>query len=296
MAGTSLCRDPTPVSKLDPLAASGAIEKLLVTHNHRGMATASSALQPGYLLRASQAMTVGAGRVYILTGFPVADTFETDGPAGAMSLYRLCQRHGSDPVILADSSVTAALADTFRCHTLTDTSPSGAEQSAAALFKQAPPSLLISIERPGAAEDGHCYNMAGEIISTHSACSEPYLELANCPTIAIGDGGNEIGMGNLLDTFSTFDIHPAVSTCDELVVADVSNWAAYALCLITDWLNGSGYRLEDDVQSDLENLVRQGAVDGVTGQPTATEDGFAEGSAQKLIRDIQKILARDTAT
>ena len=280
----------------DLLTTSQKIESLLVTHNHRGMATAGASLEPGYLLRAARLIQASAGRVYILTGFPVGDTFETDGPAGAMSLYRLCERLGSDPIILSDPAVTTALAAEFRCHTLTDTSAAGARQSATALFKQAPPVLVISIERPGAAQDGRCYNMAGDTISAHSAYSEAYLELANCPTIAIGDGGNEIGMGNLMGALSHFDIQPAVSTCEELVVADVSNWAAYALCLITDWLNGARYCLADDVQADLEHLVSQGAVDGVTGHATATEDGFAEQSAQRLIHDIHTILAQDTVT
>jgi len=284
------------VNTPDLLTTSQKIESLLVTHNHRGMATAGASLEPGYLLRAARLIQAGAGRVYILTGFPVGDTFETDGPAGAISLYRLCERLGSDPIILSDPAVTTALAAEFRCHTLTDTSAAGARQSATALFKQAPPALVISIERPGAAQDGRCYNMAGDTISAHSAYSEAYLELANCPTIAIGDGGNEIGMGNLMGALSHFDIHPAVSTCEELVVADVSNWAAYALCLITDWLNGARYCLADDVQADLEHLVSQGAVDGVTGHATATEDGFAEQSAQRLIHDIHTILAQDTVT
>ena len=296
MVGASLCGDSTPVNTPDLLTASQKIESLLVTHNHRGMATAGASLEPGYLLRAARLIQASAGRVYILTGFPVGDTFETDGPAGAISLYRLCERLGSDPIILSDPAVTTALAAEFRCHTLTDTSAAGARQSATALFKQAPPALVISIERPGAAQDGRCYNMAGDTISAHSAYSEAYLELANCPTIAIGDGGNEIGMGNLIGALSHFDIHPAVSTCEELVVADVSNWAAYALCLITDWLNGARYCLADDVQADLEHLVSQGAVDGVTGHATATEDGFAEQSAQRLIHDIHTILAQDTVT
>ena len=296
MVGASLCGDSTPVNTPDLLTTSQKIESLLVTHNHRGMATAGASLEPGYLLRAARLIQASAGRVYILTGFPVGDTFETDGPAGAISLYRLCERLGSDPIILSDPAVTTALAAEFRCHTLTDTSAAGARQSATALFKQAPPALVISIERPGTAQDGRCYNMAGDTISAHSAYSEAYLELANCPTIAIGDGGNEIGMGNLMGALSHFDIHPAVSTCEELVVADVSNWAAYALCLITDWLNGARYCLADDVQADLEHLVSQGAVDGVTGHATATEDGFAEQSAQRLIHDIHTILAQDTVT
>ena len=178
MAGASLCGDPTPVSKPDPLTAPEKIESLLVTHNHRGMATARTKLEPGYLLRASRLIQACAGRVYILTGFPVGDTFETDGPAGAMSLYRLCERHGGNPIILSDPAVTAALAAEFRCHTLTDTSAAGARQSATALFEQAPPALVISIERR-AQPRMVAANMAGDTISAPALILKPTL---NSPT------------------------------------------------------------------------------------------------------------------
>ena len=39
--------------------------------------------------------------------------------------------------------------------------------------------------------------MRGIDISEHCGCFDFFVTEARCPTIAIGDGGNEIGMGNL---------------------------------------------------------------------------------------------------
>ena len=273
-------------------ALSESIEAMLVARNHRGMADVREQMTRGYVLRAAKLISACSGRVYILTGFPVGDTFETDGPAGAMALYRLCQHLGSEPVILSDPQVVAALRDDFTCLTLPPSAQgdAGAVAAADALYRADPPTLLISIERPGSAADGRCYNMAGKDITARCGGAEPYLVRANCPTIAIGDGGNELGMGNVQNSLSKLNIHPAVSTCDELVVADVSNWAAYALCAITRWLTDRAQSIEHHIQEDLEYLVARGAIDGVTGNATPTEDGFQATEGERLMQAIQNTL------
>ena len=88
---------PVCVTHTNAIALSASIEGTLVARNHRGMADVRERMTRGYLLRAAQLISQCAGRVYILTGFPVGESFETDGPAGAMALYRLCQHLGSDP-------------------------------------------------------------------------------------------------------------------------------------------------------------------------------------------------------
>ncbi len=71
------------------------------------------------------------------------------------------------------------------------------------------------------------------------ACFDYFVTEAHCPTIAIGDGGNEIGMGNALEGLQQLDIIPAVTPCDELLIADVSNWAAFGLiALMGLWAKG----------------------------------------------------------
>ena len=137
--------------------------------------------------------------------------------------------------------------------------------------------------------------MAGDDISAACSSAEPYLELATCPTIAIGDGGNELGMGKAQAALRSLDIRAAISDCDELIVADVSNWAAYALCALVQWLDN---KLNDpalDIQQALAYLVAVGAVDGVTGLPTPTEDGFPANAGPHLLAEANTILTRTAA-
>lgn len=272
-----------------------AIEQLLIQHDHRHMSRVRQALDPGYLERAAHLLRTQRGNAYIVTGFPVAGTFETDGPAGAMALYRACERHQLRPTILSESALTQCLNPTFRCLELPTGSREQIRESVIDLYHNAPPDLVISIERPGAARDGRYYNMAGKDISADCTPAEAYLELAKCPTIAIGDGGNEMGMGKALNVLDELDIHPAISTCDELVVADVSNWAAYALCALAYSHSDDRADIIADIREDLLLLVESGAVDGVTGTQTATEDGFAEDAGCALVEAIITLLNQESS-
>ena len=66
---------------------SSAIESLLVEKNHRGMDRLREAILPGSYARAAALLNQVAGNVFIITGFPVSGTFETDGPPGALALH-----------------------------------------------------------------------------------------------------------------------------------------------------------------------------------------------------------------
>ena len=71
---------------MNDLELSTAIEELLVMRNPRHMQVARAALDAGYYLRAARSLRDIRGNVIIGTGFPVTDTFETDGPVGAIAL------------------------------------------------------------------------------------------------------------------------------------------------------------------------------------------------------------------
>ena len=271
-------------------AISTAIEAVLVSRNPRGMARVRRHLEPGYCLRAAQTLVAASGNVMICTGFPVGGTFETDGPPGAFALYHFLESMGERPWILAGETVTGALGTSVRTWALQSFDYEGARAESEALLLDLAPSVIVVIERPGAAEDGRFYNIAGEDISTECRPVEPLLELATCPVIAIGDGGNEAGMGRAGPILESLNIKPARIGCDELIVADVSNWGAYAvigvaeaLCKrpILDWLDSSAL---------LARCIELGAVDGVTHQPTQTEDGFESGVGEAVIEEIKQLI------
>ena len=171
-----------------------------MARNLRGMKTVQPHLEPGYCLRAAKMLRDCSGSILIGTGFPVVKTFETDGPVGAIAMYDATLSRNwrnSDHLSAASqfhrrwqnvsASTKSGLAITIAART----------RSAAKHWTAFQPDAIISIERPGQAADGGYYNMRGESISEYTACFDNFMNLSDCPTIAIGDGGNEIGMGKV---------------------------------------------------------------------------------------------------
>ena len=272
---------------MNDLSLSQAIEELMVARNMRNMQVARAALPPDYYLRAARLLRDIHGTVIIGTGFPVTDTFETDGPVGAIALYQCLQALGAEPVIACGPPLSDAIAADYRVLALSARDPEAAQEEAAAQLQRLQPAAVISIERPGLAEDGRYYNMRGEDITERCSFFDPFVTLASCPTIAIGDGGNEVGMGNISAAIATLDIRAAVTCCDELVVADVSNWGAYGLiALLAKW---SGRDLLADVSplDILDYLSARGSVDGVTRKNTLTEDGLEATEGIGVIQELR---------
>ena len=110
----------------------------------------------------------------------------------------------------------------------------GVEESkryAADLLERLQPALLISIERCGRNRNDEYLNMRGRSITSNTARVD-YLFDGSVPSVGIGDGGNEIGMGNLADIIPSVDSlpdDPAIAEVDRLVIASVSNWGGYGL-------------------------------------------------------------------
>lgn len=270
-------------------ALSETIETLLVARNPRQMQTARAALQPGYYLRAAALLRNLKGTVLIGTGFPVGDTFETDGPVGAIALYQGLEALGAQPVIACASPLAEALAADYRILPLACAPADGGEQAASAWLAANKPAAIISIERPGQTADGRYYNMRGEDISPRCGVFDPFLTQAGCPTIAIGDGGNEIGMGKIAGAIAALDIRVAVTSCDELLVADVSNWGAYGLLAFLGLWSGRDLLGEFSPLATLHYLSARGSVDGVTRDNTLTEDGMAPAEGDTVIREMRRL-------
>lgn len=270
-------------------ALSEAIEQLLVARNLRGMQVARTALKPGYYQRAATHLRGLRGTVIIGTGFPVSGTFETDGPVGAIALYHALKALGAQPVIACGPPLSHALAGDYAILELTAPDLLSAHREAEAQLQSLQPQAIIAIERPGLATDGRYYNMRGEDITARCTFFDPFITLARCPTLAIGDGGNEIGMGNIASALSALDISPSVTRCDELLVADVSNWGAYGLIAFLALWSQQDLLARISPLSLLNYLSARGSVDGVTRANTLTEDGLQVGEGLALIDALRKL-------
>ncbi len=271
------------------LALSQKIEDILVARNLRGMKTVQPYLQPGYCLRAAQILRNCDGHVLIGTGFPVVDTFETDGPVGSIALYDALETLGAIPIIVCGRPLSEALIAKYRVHEIRVGDHDKREHEAIEAMEKYQPQAIVSIERPGQASDGGYYNMRGENISPRTACFDTFMNLSECPTIAVGDGGNEIGMGKVSEALRDLNIVPAATSCDELIVADVSNWGAYGLISFLSVWHGSDLLKEINPLGILQYISELGSVDGVTRINQLTEDGLPVSEGESILRELREV-------
>ena len=211
------------------------------------------------------------GKVLIVTGFPIPpmNVPETDGPPGALALYRAVQELGGEAEILAQKEVIKAM--------------SPFQKALSLRFAREPDvssyDLVVFIETPGKAKDGNHYSMSGLPIvgKTFDWVAEKARE-HGVPTIGIGDGGNEIGMGKIRDLVVLHvplgeKIASTIET-DELILSAVSNWGAYGL------IAQASLELEKNLLSGWEEafvvrlLVENGLIDGVSKKREVSVDGI----------------------
>lgn len=274
---------------LKDLTLSKTIEDILVARNLRGMKTVQPHLQPGYCLRAATILRNCTGHVLIGTGFPVVDTFETDGPVGTIALYNALQTLGAKPIIVCGRPVSSALANKYTVHEIGVGDHDKREQETLESLQRFQPQAVVSIERPGQCADGGYYNMRGEDISARTACFDTYMNMSQCPTIAVGDGGNEIGMGKVSEALKELSIVPAVTSCDELIITDVSNWGAYGIISFLSIWNERDLLKEINPLNILQYISGLGSVDGVTRINECTEDGLPVTEGESVLRELRQV-------
>ena len=263
----------------------------------RGLGACRGLLPVDAYARAAAAIAAPSPtRAMLLTGFPVGGYGETDGPPGAMAVGRTLVELGWDVVTVAcrttDAVVRALLEDVGPVEAADDAGR-GAGDACEALRRKYSPDLVVAIERPGLTADGRLTSMRGEDLTGVAAALD---SLMRAPlTVAVGDGGNEIGMGALAPYLQAKGLIPGVSVtrAAHLLLADVSNWGAYGLVAMLDLVTGRDTLPDAATETRwIERLVEAGAVDGMTRSNTAMVDGHSmEVNAQILVR-LREIVER----
>jgi hypothetical protein len=255
------------------------------------------------------------GTVVIASGFMIKSVgkCETDGPIGSVVLARLLNRMANHVILLTDpQNLTlfeklgrVACLDSFRCVGFPIDSEL-AERHAEKLLREFAPVAVIGIERPGWNLKSIYHNMLGEDISDKTAKVDYLFNKArenNISTFGIGDGGNEIGMGNILHAVIKYVPFGSVCRCpcgggiasitktDHLVASSVSNWGAYGLTALLALLAGVSFDHDPaDEYSLVKTAIEAGAVDGTTGKPTFTVDGLSIDRNMEVVSRISSLV------
>lgn len=261
-----------------------SIEDIILAHDKRGIAALRPYLSPRYCEDAARFILAHDGPVMIATGFYIlqADRPETDGPLGALALGHALRQLGRRVIHVSDHYTTPLLQHlggsdtTIASFPITDADAS--RQYATKLLAEYNPGLLIAIERCGLTAADTYLNMRGRDISATTARIDE-LFVQHPHSIGIGDGGNEIGMGNLADRIPavpSLPDQPALTRTTQLVIASVANWGAYGILTALSHLTGQALLPDPNAESaSLRQAVDFGAVDGTTSEAVYTVDGFS---------------------
>ena len=263
---------------------SKSIEDIILQQDKRGLSELRSHLPADFCNQAAQYIIDHRGHVAITTGYFITMSGgpETDGPPGAIAIGDALIALGRRVSYITDSYMAPALRDLTGGDVevvefpIADVETS--RRAATEILDSLKPDLLISIERSGRTKDETYLNMRDVDITPHTARVD-YLFEAGIPSVAVGDGGNEIGMGNLAEVIPTVESlpkNPAIAKVDRLVIASVSNWGGYGLVAALSRL--AGRNLLPSVEHEtrlIRRMVEIGLVDGTTGNAVPTVDNFS---------------------
>ncbi len=275
------------------------VEDIILSSDQRGISLLRKYLQKDFCTKAAVAVLDNPGTAIIATGFYIrsAGYIETDGPPGAIAIGRALNRLGYRVVYVTDKHGMAALEAIADPSSIVYEFPILDSQAsnilASNICNKFDPSIMIAVERCGINELGKYSNMHGQDITQYTAKIDCLFQ-NNITSIGIGDGGNEIGMGNLYSQVkenSKLVRFPTTVEVDELVIASVSNWGAYGLIAAISSIKDQNLLVSVEEEMEIINvLVGLGVVDGMSGKPESFVDGFDLDSNSKILQNLHSFL------
>lgn len=257
----------------------------------------------------------GNDLVYIITGFVLLPhkVPEMDGTVSAMLLARaLVMAFGAKPVIVCpDDSVQAIekCAAVVGLHIYEDldtvqalplsmgvvafTKDIAAAPAQATELAARKPAAVVSVEACGSNAVGVCYNAVGLDVTALQARSDVLwdtLRANGVPNIAIGDLGNEIGMGTIAEHIKKYVPFTAEGECqcgcgggilsatkaDNIITATCSDWGCYGLMAALAYLKKDMEILHhEEMESEVMRVAARNGFIDMTGSLLPGIDGFS---------------------
>jgi hypothetical protein len=275
------------------------IEDVVLRYDKRGVSALRPHVPPDFCHQAARLLADSSGIVLITTGFYIlrTGTPETDGPPGAVAIGQALERLGRQVFYVTDrvsGTLMGELTTPEQVLSFPVTDEAGSARHARELLDRHRPSLLISIERCGRTAGGRYLNMRGLDVSAETAQVD-FLFDGAIPSVGVGDGGNEIGMGNVaahVAACGTLVSDPCVTRVSRLLIASVSNWGGYGLvAALSSILRRDLLPTVDEERRLVERTAALGAVDGTTGEADGKVDGFEPGVTAEIITDLRRLAA-----
>lgn len=266
------------------------IENIVLQQDKRNISRIQTGLPDTYIDKAAKFLLSHKGEIWITTGFYVNGTIETDGPIGAIGLAKALHRLGYDIRFILDSYSIPFFNDDvgfpFDIIQFPIMNHRKSKSFARNLLRKYSPSVIIAIERCGMTTHGGYRNCRGNSITQYTAKVD-YL-FHDIDSIGIGDGGNEIGMGNLQDSIRQIvSIEPCITIVDHLIISSVSNWGVYGLiAYLSKYKKKNLLPAISEIKDLIELFIQNGAIDGITGKRKISVDGFSITQIESILTQL----------
>ena len=270
-------------------------------------------------------------RVLMLTGFivPPWNVGETDGLTGTIVLGRALEvAFNVQPVIVCEPEIFPPLEAGFRAagmlvfYSFDDArdlphsvvllpfpkEENAARAEATRLADVIHPTACVAVERPGRNPEGQYHFAMGRNVTEWIAPVDFLYEEVmqrGVLTVAVGDFGNELGMGTIGETIRAET--PAGADCgcpcgagiacmigsDIPVACSVSDWGAYAIAAALSYLTGNSFAFPSGpfYQRILEATVVGGCIDGTSTYAIPHLDGVGEAYNVRLVEMLADVVA-----
>lgn len=279
------------------------------------------------------ALTVKEGDfIFILTGFVLLPfgKAETDGIISSMLLARaLVKAFNAKPVIICPKENMEAVKNLAYCiglhlyTTLEDLKRDPVSMAAIPFTKDAEkapaladeiialgmPTAVISIECPGANEKGKYHNATGLDVTDIEAKMDVLFEKLQAKgvlNIAIGDLGNEIGMGTIGEQLKRFIPYAREGACrctckggiaaktkaDNIITATVSDWGCYGMIAALAYLKRDLDILQTtELEEDLMKTAAKSGMIDMYGWLIPAIDGFGIGINKSIVNLMRECVS-----
>ena len=275
------------------------IEDIVLQDDIRGMTALKPHMRENYIESCADLLLDHPGKIFIVTGFYImaAEATETDGPPGAVAIGNALAKLGNEIVYVTDE-LSSEVVRSIAQHEVIEfpiTNHFESANFANELVQEHSPSALVAIERAGLVGDGTYRNFRGVNFTPYNAKIDHLFD-QHPYSVGIGDGGNEIGMGNLQNIIPTIEHeflpkNPCVTTTTELIIASCSNWGGYGLIAALSLKTGSNLLPSvEDAKQMVRDIVAIGAVEGMSGENKEWVDNRDLEADSKCLHDLHMLL------
>jgi len=270
--------------------------------------------------------------VFILTGAGRAGGLwlpkgETDGPPGAAAIGRtlalgleakpiyIIEEAFAEPLLAALGALGIVVAEYEKVKNRTSAAAleflsldeGEAKKKAEEMMSRYKPSALIAIEKSGPNEKGVLHTSKGLDTTAGKGKAHHFFDLAQKErilTIGVGDNGNEMGFGNILEDIKRIQPYgskcqcpcgagiAAVTSANVLVPSAISNWGAYGISAAIALLKQDPSLLhspQEEIRM-IEECAKAGGEDGILNRQIPWVDGTSDECQRAIITLLHMIV------